>query len=152
MGVSKLIKTPEHLLNLFLGYKSSLKEDPIRVKDWVGKDAETVFRLKEKPLTMEGFENYVADIDGMPDSLEQYFSNREGRYTKFVAICSRIKRVIRQDQIEGGMAGIYNPSITQRLNGLAEKTETKIEVSEDEIDYDQLSDAALEEIIKAKRK
>ena len=28
------------------------------------------------------------------------------------------------------MAGIYNPSITQRLNGLTEKTETEVIVSE----------------------
>ncbi len=38
-------------------------------------------------------------------------------------ICSRIKRAIRQDQIEGGMVGQFNPSITQRLNGLTEKTD-----------------------------
>jgi hypothetical protein len=31
--------------------------------------------------------------------------------------------MIRQDQIEGGMAGVYNPSITQRLNGLKENIE-----------------------------
>jgi hypothetical protein len=31
--------------------------------------------------------------------------------------------LIRQDQIEGGMVGQYNPSITQRLNGLTEKTD-----------------------------
>ena len=37
---------------------------------------------------------------------------------------------IRNNQIEGGMAGIYNPSITQRLNGLVERTENKHEVSE----------------------
>jgi hypothetical protein len=28
------------------------------------------------------------------------------------------------------MLGIYNPSITQRLNGLTEKTETKVEISD----------------------
>ena len=33
---------------------------------------------------------------------------------------------MRQDQIEGGMAGMYNPSITQRLNSLVEKTQTTI--------------------------
>jgi hypothetical protein len=31
--------------------------------------------------------------------------------------------VIRQDQIEGGMVGQFNPSITQRLNSLTEKTD-----------------------------
>jgi hypothetical protein len=38
-----------------------------------------------------------------------------------VSVCSRIRKNIREDQIAGGMAGIYNASITQRLNGLTEK-------------------------------
>ena len=77
---------------------------------------------------MEGFENYVADIPNLPMDLGDYFENRNSAYSEFSAICSRIKRAIRQDQIEGGMAGIYNPSITQRLNGLVEKSESKISV------------------------
>jgi hypothetical protein len=37
--------------------------------------------------------------------------------------CSYIKREIRNDQISGGMVGQYNPSITQRLNNLTEKSD-----------------------------
>ncbi len=148
----KAIKKPEDLFELFLAYKTKVKGDPILVTDWVGKDADKVNRPKEKPLTYEGFQNYVEDL-GIISTLDHYFINYEKRYEVFVGICSRIKRHIRQDQIEGGMAGIYNPSITQRLNGLAEKTETKVDITEDDhIDYDQLSDAALEEITKARRK
>jgi hypothetical protein len=55
-----------------------------------------------------------------------YFSNSKGRYKRFSTICSRIRREVRSDQIEGGMAGMYNPSITQRLNSLVEKTQTTI--------------------------
>jgi len=133
MGLHKLIKNPEQLYDLFKEYKESIKGKPILIKDWVGKDAEQVKREKERPLTMEGFENYVADIPGMPDGLDQYFSNREERYSDFVAICSRIRRAIRQDQIEGGMAGIYNPSITQRLNSLVDKQEIKQDVKVNQV-------------------
>ena len=149
MGMHKSIDSPETLFNLFIEYRDLVKAQPFTVKDWVGKNAFQVERDKEKPLTMEGFENYVAEIDGMPHELIQYFSNRDQRYSEFVPICSRIKRAIRQDQIEGGMAGIYNPSITQRLNGLAEKVEAT--VSDTDIDFDKLSDAALEEINNARR-
>jgi len=45
-------------------------------------------------------------------------------------VCSRIKKSIRKDQIEGGMVGQYNPSITQRLNGLVEKQETSITIEQ----------------------
>jgi hypothetical protein len=69
---------------------------------------------------MEGFENYCYNVIGC---VEQYFKNQAGLYTEYIPICSHIKRLIRQDQIEGGMVGQYNPSITQRLNGLTEKTD-----------------------------
>lgn len=152
MPKDKLISSPDELYKLFVAYKDFIKSDPKLIKDWVGKNALEVQRPKEKPLTMEGFENYVADIPGMPMSLDQYFANREKRYDEYVSICSRIVRIIRQDQIEGGMAGVYNPSITQRLNNLADKTVSTVEIADDEIDYDKLSDAALEEIINAKRR
>ena len=117
----KKIFTPESLWDNFTQYVETVKGSPIRVQDFVGKDAEEVYRAKERPLTMEGFQNYLDDNDIITD-VTDYFENKEGRYTDFVRICSRIKRRIRQDQIEGGMAGIYNPSITQRLNNLKEAT------------------------------
>jgi hypothetical protein len=42
-------------------------------------------------------------------------------YEDYRTICKCIEDEIRTDQIEGGMVGQYNPSITQRLNGLTEK-------------------------------
>jgi hypothetical protein len=63
---------------------------------------------------------------GIIHGLDNYFANSRGRYKKFSSICRAIKEQIRQDQIEGGMAGMYNPSITQRLNNLVEKTQTTI--------------------------
>lgn len=125
MGVHKMIKSPEILKQLFLDYKKDAKDNPKLVQDYVGKDADEVYRKKEVPLTMEGFEEYVAEQPDMPLSLDAYFANREGRYEEFVSICHAIKRAIRKDQIEGGMVGIYNPSITQRLNGLADKKEVE---------------------------
>jgi hypothetical protein len=126
MGRYKLIESPEKMWELFCDYKAKAKSSPILVQDFVGKDGTEVKRERERPLTMEGFECFVWDED-IIEGVEQYFSNREGRYSDFVGICSRIRKEIRQDQISGGMAGIYNPSITQRLNNLVEKTDTKTE-------------------------
>lgn len=122
MGKNKYIQTPEILWQYFIDYKKEVKSSPILVQDYVGKDANMVFREKEKPLTIEGFENYLEDNE-IINNLSQYFANTENRYVDYQTICSRIKRNIRQDQIAGGMAGIYNPSITQRLNNLVEKSE-----------------------------
>ena len=126
MGRYKLIESPEKMWELFCDYKAKAKSSPILVQDFVGKDGTEVKRERERPLTMEGFECFVWN-EGIIEGVEQYFSNREGRYSDFVGICSRIRKEIRQDQISGGMAGIYNPSITQRLNNLVDKTDTKTE-------------------------
>jgi len=122
MGRHKYIESPESLWELFEQYTKDAKSSPIKVTDWVVGMAKVVTREKERPLTMEGFDLYCFK-QGIITSLEQYFSNREKRYESFVGICSRIKQAIRADQIEGGMAGIYNPSITQRLNNLVEKVQ-----------------------------
>jgi hypothetical protein len=128
MANHKYIPTPQDMLYYFEAYVKETKKKPITVKDWVGKDGDQVDREKERPLTMEGFENYLFIKDIISD-VSDYFENKEDRYKEFIPICRAIKRMIRQDQIEGGMAGIYNPSITQRLNGLVEKTDNKTDVT-----------------------
>jgi len=121
VGRPKNIQSPDELWNHFQAYKKLVKENPIKVKDWVGGMAKEVYREKERPLTLEGFSVYCFE-NNITRNLHDYFKNSNESYTEFSPICSLIKEIIRQDQIDGGMAGIYNPSITQRLNGLVEKT------------------------------
>lgn len=123
-GHSKYIETPEKMWEYFEEYKRDTKSTPIFVQDFVGKDGDEVNRTKERPLTMEGFEVWLNRNKIITDPSD-YFEGKEG-YEAYLPICRAIKREIRADQIEGGMAGIYNPSITQRLNGLVDKTEQTI--------------------------
>jgi hypothetical protein len=117
---SKYIETPEEMYQLFEAYKANRK--PREIQKATVKGVVSEFHMP--PLTMEGFDVYVMNYEGTQSKgVEQYFTNREGRYSAYVDICSRIKREIRNDQIEGGMVGQYNPSITQRLNNLTEKTD-----------------------------
>ena len=122
---TKNIETPEKMWEYFETYKKWVKSNPIQVQDYVGKDAEMVYRTKERPLTIDGFECWCFDNE-IISHLSDYFANSDNRYSDYSTICSRIRKAVRTDQIEGGMAGIYNPSITQRLNNLAEKTENTI--------------------------
>jgi hypothetical protein len=144
-GRPKAIPTGEDMWMLFSCYKTWVKDNPVEIQDFVGKDADEVVRKKERPLTMEGFENWVAD-NGGPWGLDQYFSNFNNSYQDFLAVCARIRREIRADQIVGGLSGIYNPSITQRLNNLVERTENNNKVTLEQLDYSKLSDEALKEI------
>lgn len=120
MGKHKYIETPEKMWELFCEYNKHVKTNPRKKMVFVGKDGDKKYEELERPLTMEGFENYVAE-KGLNQELNHYFQNQDGRYADYVPICSRIRRHIRADQIEGGMVGQYNASITQRLNGLKEQ-------------------------------
>ena len=153
-GRPKNISTPELMMEHFSDYVKETKANPFKVKDWVGKDAYEVKREKERPLTMEGFENYCF-LNGIITDLSHYFCNLDNRYYEFVGVCSRIRLIIRQDQIEGGMANIYNPSITQRLNGLADKQEVKQDITatvKTNIDYSNLSSETLTDLLNNSQK
>jgi hypothetical protein len=123
MAKHKYIETPEKMWELFEEYKNQIKTNPIKVQDYVGKDGDMVYRDRERPLTIEGFQNYCRRNVGC---VHDYFANTNKAYDDYSSICRAIRDEIRQDQIEGGMVNIYNPSITQRLNNLTDKVETTI--------------------------
>lgn len=124
MHPTRIFKTPEEMFEAWTNYKASLKE---RAKDWpkvqyVGKDGKKVTDYPKMPLTMSGFEVFCYDNYGC---VNHYFDNKDGYYEDFGTICSRIKQEIKDDQVTGGLLNMYNASITQRLNGLKELTETE---------------------------
>lgn len=131
MAKNKYIETPERMYELFEQYKSKVHENP-RYSYQLDRNGKIVPIPLKVPLTFEGFYVYCYNEIGC---IDQYFENRDKRYTEYVAICSRIKKEIRNDQIEGGMVGQYNASITQRLNGLAEKTQNETKIV-DKFDFD----------------
>ena len=140
MGNHKYIETPELMMEYFEEYRKQIKSNPILVQDYVGKDGIEVYRKKERPLTDKGFFNYCRKNPNI-GCVKQYFDNQDKLYNEYIAICSHIKAEIDQDQIEGGMAGIYNPSITQRLNGLVENTKTDLSASINILNVDPLDDS-----------
>ena len=102
--------------------EKNLIDNP-RIKiEYVGKDGIRTETPLKVPLTMAGFEVwcYKAGCD-----VQNYFDDNGGRFADYKVICTHIRKEIRQDQIEGGMVGQYNSSITQRLNGLTDKKEIK---------------------------
>lgn len=116
MAKHKYIETPEKLYELFEEYKKSLK--PREIQKATPRGVVSEFHLP--PLTIEGFKTFCWKYHS---DINRYLYNVDNEYSEYVSICSRIKDEIRQDQIEGGMIGQFNPSITQRLNGLTEKTD-----------------------------
>ena len=122
LGKPKYIQTPEIMWEHFQNYINYVNSNPIKKQVFVGKEGRVEWQLLDRPLTYEGFVCFLEDNNIMANPIH-YFMNYENRYADYVTICTRIKRTIRNEQIEKGMAGIYNTSITQRLNGLVEKTD-----------------------------
>jgi len=127
MHGERIFKTPEDLMQAFEEYKADLKE---QAKEWlkvqyVGKEGDRVTDAQKVPMTFEGFKRYCRIHHG---EVLQYFVNQDNCYPNFITICLHIKEEIRENQIIGGLLGFYNPSITQRLNGLTEKSEQVVEV------------------------
>jgi len=119
MSKHKYIKTSELLWEMFESYRDKTINNP-RLIDKALQSGKVVQEALRVPLTMEGFEVWGYE-HGV--TLDHYFKNSNGAYDEYCHICQRIRKAIRQDQIEGGMVGQYNPSITQRLNNLTEKTD-----------------------------
>lgn len=134
----KLFETPEELEEAFIAYKEWVKANPRTRMVFVGKDGDKQWEHLERPLTYEGFKSYCYENHS---DVHHYFENTEGRYEAFGEVCSRIKNEIRRDQIEGGMVGQYNASITQRLNGLKEQSETVNTTSINILNIDPLDDS-----------
>lgn len=125
MGKNKYIETPEKMYELFTEYKNEVKSNPRYIYHLAQKLGKPIPVPVEVPLTFDGFSVFCYKKVGC---VKQYFNNQDELYNEYITICRTIKEEIRQDQIVGGMVGQYNPSITQRLNNLAENTNVNASV------------------------
>lgn len=122
MHPTRIFKEPKDIDNAWEAYKEYLK---LEANEWVkvqyvGKDGDRVAEPQKVPYTFEGFKRFCRKNYG---EVEQYFTNQDRFYDDFIGICRAIKEEIRENQIIGGLLGFHNPSITQRLNGLTDKTD-----------------------------
>jgi hypothetical protein len=125
MHPTRIFQTPLELENAFEKYKESLKLESnqwLKVQ-YVGKEGDRVTDPQKVPYTLEGFKRYCRKNYG---EVQHYFDNTDKYYDEFCVICRAIREEIREDQIIGGLLGFYNPSITQRLNGLTDKSEMTV--------------------------
>lgn len=120
MRTKPIYVTPQELEAYFEQYKEWVAANPILVQDYVGKDGTEVDRKKNRPLTFDGFEIWLRKNSKIK-CCQHILDNVKSAYNDFIDVARYIKASVKADQIEGGMAGIYNPNITARLNGLTEK-------------------------------
>ena len=144
---TRIFKTSDELKNAWDGFKENLIE---QASEWLkihfaGKDGDRHEEPQKVPMTLEGFKRYCWEHHG---DVSNYFDNSDGYYDDFKVICSRIRQEIRENQIIGGLLGFYNPSITQRLNGLKETIDSTVTNNIQVLTIDPLSDASTNNSVK----
>jgi len=120
MAKPKYIESPHAMWELFMKYVQWCKDNPVTTEDFVGGAGKKVTRSYERPLTVSGFRVF-SHKQGV--TINHYFANTDGAYKEYRTICRAIEDEIRDYQITGGLIGILNSSITQRLNGLTERVD-----------------------------
>ena len=91
-GAPKVFESPKHLLDLFKEYKEWTKVNPFLWHDYTGKDAEEVWKQRQRPITWVGFEGWLCERD-IAYHLGNYEQNRNGAYEEFLPIIRAIKRL-----------------------------------------------------------
>lgn len=128
MARTKAIESPEELANLFDQYIKWVSENPFKVHDFKGKDADEVWIEKQRPLTWIGFEGWLCK-EGIVTQLTHYEQNDRDSYREYLPIIRAIKRQCSMDVIDGALAGVYNQNIAARIEGLADKKEVDKKVT-----------------------
>jgi hypothetical protein len=93
--------------------------------EYVGKDGNLVKTPLETPITFEGFECYLQD-QGIINDLGDYSSNKDGRYSEYATIITRIKQNCFVHNFKGASVGLFNANIIARKLGLVDKKETEM--------------------------
>lgn len=127
-GRPRNLKEPNELWEMFLRYRNHVKQNPRIKYEQNQRSGEVVPIPIVRPLTLDGFESYAWEFEGM--TISNYLDNQNDAYQDFYAISTHIKKTIRGEQLDGGMAGQYNASLTARINGLSESINNNVNVDQ----------------------
>jgi hypothetical protein len=119
-GRPKIFETPEEVLEYFEEYKEDVLENPIKVVDYVGKDAKEITRKHYRPLTWSGFEAFLFRKYRLLKDMDQYRYNQDGLYSEYMGIIRAIGREMYDNKFSGAAVGIYQQNIIARELGLAD--------------------------------
>ncbi len=108
----------EVLWDEYLVYVRDVQPQEWKKYQYVGKDGDRKEDAQKIPPSVDGFKRWCRKVKGF--YVHQYFDNKDNYYTDFVEVCAYIREEVKEDHIIGGMLNMYNPSITQRLHGLAD--------------------------------
>lgn len=126
---TKNIESPELLWELFEAYVKKEAGSPMYKVEYVGKEGKMVTTPLQVPITFEGFECWLADEEYICH-LGDYSANKEGRYTDYAPIITRIRNNCFSQNFKGAAVGLFNANLIAKKLGLVEKKEVEATIRE----------------------
>lgn len=142
-GKAKAFKNPQHLWRLACEYFERVDNNPFLKQEQrkglikIDKDAiidsETLSEIKNpvvelkniRPYTWMGFTDYLFE-KGYISTMQDYKSNREGKYDDYVEVIRVIDDIMYSRKFEGAAVGAFNASIIARDLGLVDKVQNQV--------------------------
>ena len=117
-GREKIFANPDLLWESACEYFEATEKRKWVKKDWVGKDAEMVYREADTPFTITGLCIFLG-IDLI--TWRNYKTNEN--YKDFFNIITHIEQIIYTQKFEGAVNGTFKENIIARELGLGEKSD-----------------------------
>lgn len=133
VGRPPKFKTPEELKEKAEGYFQYCDTHPIEV--WQRKSAaanqtaKNGSGVKSDEGTMYIRKPYTFDGLALWCGIGNWYQWKSDAPETFRSIITALEARVRDQQVSGAMVGMYNANLVARLNGIAEKTESKQEIN-----------------------
>ncbi len=122
VGAPKKLANPEALYKYYIQYMTDINQNAIHVKDWVGKDADEIYKQHFRPPTWKGFEAFLFRM-GVLTNLDRYRKNENGSYSEFSDICRAIENDLFDIKFTGASLNLWDSRIIAKELHLAEAIE-----------------------------
>lgn len=120
MPIVKNIQTEEEMLGYFSDYVTHCKENPIYKIEYVGKEGREVKTPLTIPVTVEGFQSYLAS-KGILKDISDYVTNKEKRYSIFIDAMSFISNYCFVHNFNHAAVNQMNATLISRKLGMTDK-------------------------------
>ncbi len=131
-GRPKAIDSPEELKQAATDYFEYCEKNPIFEQKAFSVQGEVVDHPMEKPVpfTLQGFYSFAG--------ITQSTFERLCELDEFRGMCSSIRNAITGQKVEGAIVGLFNATLTQRIEGISDKVESAATVTYEPRDFNDM--------------
>jgi hypothetical protein len=122
-GRPPIFSSPDEMMLMFEEYKQWADANPVIKTEAIksGENAGDLIKIPlQRPYTIWGFARYCKCSR---QAIQNYGSN--DIHKEFFGVYEAISTEMTEQNVAGGLNGTYNASLTARINGIVDKTETE---------------------------